>query len=62
MQLWVRAAEDRRGALDAYVRLCHHGGDGPFGALMKSVGLVPPFEEGSLESVVKQARRELARG
>jgi len=59
MQLWVRAAEDRAGALDAYVRLCQRGGEAPFGELMKSAGLASPFEDGCLEEVVQHARREL---
>jgi M3 family oligoendopeptidase len=59
MQLWVQAATNRRAAMDAYVKLCHRGGEAPFGELMKSAGLVSPFEDGCLERVVEQARREL---
>ncbi|MCI0333367.1 MAG: M3 family oligoendopeptidase [Planctomycetes bacterium] len=59
MQLWARAAEDRDGAMDAYVRLCHRGGEAPFGELVKSAGLGSPFEDGCLERAVQHARREL---
>jgi M3 family oligoendopeptidase len=59
MQLWVRAAQDRKGAMDTYVRLCQRGGEAPFRELMKSAGLVSPFEDGCLENVVEYARREL---
>jgi M3 family oligoendopeptidase len=60
LQLWVRAAEDRQGTIDTYVRLCQRGGEAPFGELVKSAGLVSPFEDGCLERAVEHARRELA--
>jgi M3 family oligoendopeptidase len=59
MQLWVLAAEDRDAAMNAYVRLCRRGGEAPFGELVESAGLVSPFEDGCLERVMEQARREL---
>jgi M3 family oligoendopeptidase len=59
LQLWVRATEDRRDAMDAYVRLCHRGGEGPFGELIASVGLVSPFEEGCLKRAVEQMQQGL---
>jgi M3 family oligoendopeptidase len=59
LQLWVLAAEDRDAAMETYVRLCHRGGEAPFSELVKSAGLVSPFEDGCLERVVQQARREL---
>jgi M3 family oligoendopeptidase len=60
LQLWVRAAQDRKSTIDTYVHLCHRGGEAPFGELVKSAGLVSPFEEGCLERAVEHARRELA--
>jgi len=45
--------------MDAYVRLCHRGGKAHFGELMKSAGLVSPFEDGCLERVIAHARRQL---
>jgi M3 family oligoendopeptidase len=59
LQLWVLAAEDRDAALKTYVELCHRGGEAPFGKLVKSAGLVSPFEDGCLASAVDHARREL---
>jgi M3 family oligoendopeptidase len=60
MQLWVQAEDDRSGAMEAYVDLCHRGGEAPFAELVKSAGLVSPFEDGCLQRVVEHARRELA--
>lgn len=59
LQFWLRAREDRDAALAAYIDLCRRGGSAPFGQLVKSAGLVSPFEEGCLDRVVDQARREL---
>jgi M3 family oligoendopeptidase len=59
MQLWATAAENRPAAMNTYVRLCRRGGEAPFGELVKSAGLVSPFEDGCLAQVVDQARREL---
>jgi M3 family oligoendopeptidase len=59
LQLWVRAAEDREAAMATYVELCRRGGEAPFGELVKSAGLVSPFEDGCLERVIQPARREL---
>jgi M3 family oligoendopeptidase len=59
LQLWAWAADDRRAAMDAYLRLCRRGGEAAFGELVKSAGLVSPFEEGCLERAVNHARREL---
>jgi M3 family oligoendopeptidase len=60
LQLWARAAEDRNGAMDAYFKLCRRGGEAAFGELVKSAGLVSPFEEGCLKRAVDRARHELA--
>jgi oligoendopeptidase F len=61
LQFWLRAAEDRTAALNAYVDLCRRGGSAAFGELVKSAGLVSPFETGCLDRVVDHARRELER-
>jgi M3 family oligoendopeptidase len=59
LQLWVKAAADRDAAIRTYVDLCHRGGEAPFGKLVKTAGLVSPFEDGCLASAVEHARREL---
>ena len=60
MQLWVRSRHDYAGALDAYVALCGRGGSAPFGELVRSAGLVSPFEPGALANVVREAEAALA--
>ena len=59
LQFWLLAAEDREAARERYVRLCHRGGSEAFGDVVKSAGLVSPFEEGCLAGAVEHARREL---
>jgi oligoendopeptidase F len=59
MQLWACAAKDRGAAMEAYVRLCHRGGEAPFSELVRSVGLISPFEDGSLQHVVEHALGKL---
>jgi oligoendopeptidase F len=56
LQLWELAARDRTAAMEKYFELCQCGGELAFGELVRSVGLISPFEEGCLEC----ARRELA--
>ncbi|MDG2148242.1 MAG: M3 family oligoendopeptidase [Planctomycetota bacterium] len=60
LQFWSRAQSDRDGALTAYVDLCKRGGSLPFRKLVESAGLLSPFEEGCLQEVVANAKRELA--
>ncbi len=60
MQLWVRSRTDYAGALDAYVALCGRGGSAPFGELVRSAGLLSPFEPGALAAVVREAEAALA--
>ena len=60
MQLWVRSRTAPRGALDAYVALCGRGGSAPFGELVRSAGLLSPFEPGALAGVVREAEAEAA--
>ena len=59
MQFWVRSRHDFAGALDAYVTLCGRGGSAPFGDLVRSAGLVSPFEPGALAGVVREAEAAL---
>jgi len=60
MQLWVRSLTDYRGALETYVELCGRGGSAPFGELVRSAGLVSPFQPGALAAVVAMAEERLA--
>jgi M3 family oligoendopeptidase len=59
LQLWELAARDQPAAMEKFVELCRRGGELAFGELVKSVGLVSPFEEGCLERVVECAQREI---
>jgi M3 family oligoendopeptidase len=62
MQFWVRSRKDYAAALDSYVALCGRGGAAPFRDLVRSAGLVSPFEEGALADVVREAEAVLAGG
>jgi M3 family oligoendopeptidase len=59
LQLWVQSADNRSAALDTYVKLCHRGGDAPFNEIVKSAGLMSPFEEGCLDRIVAYAQQQL---
>ncbi len=56
LQFWARAEDDRAGAMKDYVDLCARGGSAPFQELVRSAGLVSPFDEGALAKVVQHAR------
>jgi len=51
-QFWVKAEEDRDAAWSDYVGLCKLGGSKPFTELVASAGLISPFENGCVDSVV----------
>ena len=59
LQLWARSRDDMANTLTAYVALCKRGGEAPFQELVRSAGLISPFENGCLADVVQQARVEL---
>jgi M3 family oligoendopeptidase len=59
LQFWSWSEEDPEGARRAYVALCARGGSLPFQALVRSAGLISPFDEGCLAQVVDRARRTL---
>jgi M3 family oligoendopeptidase len=59
MQFWVKSLRDYPAALDAYVALCAKGGSAPFGELVRSAGLVSPFQPGALADVVREAEAVL---
>ncbi|WP_404408841.1 M3 family oligoendopeptidase [Jeotgalibacillus malaysiensis] len=53
-QFWKKSREDFDNAWKDYVHLCKLGGSKSFTKLLKEANLKSPFEEGSLESVVKE--------
>jgi M3 family oligoendopeptidase len=55
LQFWVKSRADYAQALADYVALCGRGGALPFQGLVKSAGLISPFEPGALEDVVQAA-------
>ncbi|MFY9778922.1 MAG: M3 family oligoendopeptidase [Candidatus Baltobacteraceae bacterium] len=55
LQFWTQANADRDGVLARYVALCGRGGEAPFRELVRSAGLRQPFDEGTLEDVVRVA-------
>ena len=59
LQFWVKAESDYQQTLSEYIALCQRGGKAPFQELVRSTGLVSPFESGCLAKVVKSAREFL---
>ena len=59
MQFWVKAEQDRPAAMEAYKALCTRGGEAPFQDLVRSAGLISPFDDGCLDDVVAQASKAL---
>ncbi|MCQ8277199.1 M3 family oligoendopeptidase [Acetobacteraceae bacterium KSS8] len=59
MQFWIADETDREDAMRRYVDLAALGGSAPFTELVRSAGLVSPFEPGALEAVVRHAEAML---
>jgi M3 family oligoendopeptidase len=51
-QFWKRSMEDRVGAWKDYIKLCKAGGSMSFTELVKLAGLISPFEDGCIKSVI----------
>lgn len=51
-QFWKRSREDFASAWKEYLHLCDLGGSKSFTQLVKEAGLISPFEEGCVESVI----------
>jgi len=51
-QFWKKMREDREAAWGDYLRLCRLGGSLSFTELVREAGLVSPFEDGCVTSVV----------
>ena len=60
MQFWKRSREDRTKAWNDYVSLCTYGGSAPFQALVKKSGLISPFADGCVQSVVSEIKNWLS--
>jgi len=56
LQFWVKSRADYKAAMADYIALCARGGSAPFQELVASAGLISPFADGALESVVKDAQ------
>lgn len=51
-QFWKRSREDFEGAWKDYMHICEIGGSLPFNAIVKEAGLMSPFEDGCVDSVI----------
>jgi M3 family oligoendopeptidase len=51
-QFWKRSNEDRTAAWKDYLHLCQLGGSQSFLSLVKEAGLISPFEDGCVASVI----------
>jgi M3 family oligoendopeptidase len=51
-QFWVRLNEDYKAAWADYLKLCQEGGSRSFVELVKYAGLISPFEDGCVVSVI----------
>lgn len=51
-QFWKKMHEDRDGAWASYLNLCRQGGSLSFTELVKVAGLISPFEDGCVTSVI----------
>lgn len=51
-QFWKRSREDFENAWKDYLHICEIGGSLPFNAIVKEAGLISPFEDGCIDSVI----------
>lgn len=59
LQFWVKSNTNYNATMRDYIALCEQGGAAPFQTLVKSAGLISPFADGALVTVVDQAKAEL---
>lgn len=59
LQFWTRSRKNDQVALEEYIALCRRGGSAPFLELVRSAGLISPFEPGALEDSVAEVSRSL---
>ncbi|MCK6259299.1 M3 family oligoendopeptidase [Fictibacillus sp. KIGAM418] len=57
LQFWKRSRENHKAAWQDYLELCGRGGSLPFTELVNIAGLVSPFEEGCVKSVMDEVRK-----
>ncbi|MHB1653917.1 MAG: M3 family oligoendopeptidase [Desulfitobacteriaceae bacterium] len=53
-QFWVKANKDREHAWQDYLRLCRVGGSKSFLELVDIAGLISPFKDGCINSVIRE--------
>jgi len=58
-QFWKKSQEDHQKAWNDYVALCKLGGSKSFLNLVEAAGLISPFEDGCVQSVVDMLERKL---
>lgn len=51
-QFWKKAQEDHEAAWNNYLHLCRQGGSQSFTGLVQFAGLISPFEDGCVKSVI----------
>ncbi|MDN4071499.1 M3 family oligoendopeptidase [Fictibacillus terranigra] len=56
LQFWKRSRENHKAAWQDYLELCGRGGSLPFTELVNIAGLVSPFEDGCVKSVMDEVR------
>jgi M3 family oligoendopeptidase len=59
LQFWKRSVENREQAWEDYFALCQKGGSLPFTKLVAEAGLISPFEEGCVASVISEVEKFL---
>lgn len=59
LQLWARSRRNREQTMQDYLTLCRRGGEAPFQELVRSAGLVSPFQPGCLSQALAEAAQAL---
>ncbi len=59
LQFWIQASKDRESTMSNYAELCQRGGESSFQRLVKSAGLLSPFDPSVLRSVAEKANETL---
>jgi M3 family oligoendopeptidase len=58
-QFWKKSNEDRERAWSDYLKLCKEGGSKSFTKLVSLSGLISPFDDGCVKSVIDDIERQL---
>ncbi|HEY9856664.1 MAG TPA: M3 family oligoendopeptidase [Stenomitos sp.] len=59
LQLWLMAEQDRKQAMETYLKLCHIGGSESLLSIFRSANLVSPFDPEVFTPAVEAIKREL---